>query len=42
MNVIVLDVCDNEQDAQYMADFYRDLFKPRYNVKEYKCEDIRF
>jgi hypothetical protein len=42
MSVVVLDVCDNEQDAQYAADYFRDLFKHRYNVKECKCEDIKF
>lgn len=38
MSIVVLDVCDNQQDAQYMADFYRDLFKPRYNILDNKCE----
>lgn len=42
MGVVVLDTCDIEQDAQYMTNFYRNLFKPRYNIKECKCEDIKF
>lgn len=47
MGVVVFDVLRNEQDAQCAVDYFRDLFKPRYNILDNKCKcncekNIRF
>ncbi len=38
MGVVVLDVLQNEKDAQYAADYFIDMFKPRYNILDNKCK----
>jgi len=38
IGVVVLDSVKNEKDAQYAVDYFRDLFKPRYNTLINKCK----
>lgn len=44
--VVVLESWYEEDKSYNYLDerlkYWRDIFKPRYNVKEYGCEDIRF
>ena len=42
MGVVVLDTVKTENEAMVKAEAYRKVFNPRYNLKEYKCEDIKF